>query len=126
MRDSMVIYEYEQVLTGKKNNFRLTFESENVRERCRRGGIVWRYSIEHILHWDFSTAYCYITKDIVKALKLDKTIPFMGLPCNNDIGFDQYLAAAFPDCPIPNLPDPFFDPEIDLPFPSASETGCSV
>ena len=69
---SMILFEYEDVLMGKRKNFEVAF-TNSVEENRKTAGIIWRYAIEKLLHWTPEQALIYLDQKIVNALKLNLT-----------------------------------------------------
>jgi len=70
--EKTIIFEYEDVLMGKRKNFEVAF-TDSVEENRKTAGIIWRYAIEKLLRWTPEQALIYLTQDIVKSLKLNLT-----------------------------------------------------
>ncbi len=106
--ESTVIYEYEEILLGKKSSFLscLGDDEKNgsmsvvpMKEIKRRIGYVWRYAIENLLGWTPQQALVYITDDIVKQLCLDKTLKKIGFNFKKEYAghYEFVLQYAFPN-----------------------------
>lgn len=108
--ESTIIYDYEQILTGqmltglkmngKHKNFTKDPLFEGSTEAKRKaGGLIWRYAIEHILHWTPEQALDSLNRKIVKALKLDKVLALMEIEYGNTFYLDyrEVLSYAFPE-----------------------------
>lgn len=93
-----VIYEYEDILMGKRKNFGTSLDG-NKKEISEKVGAVWKYAVVHLLKWTPQQAVKYLTYDIVKMLCLDKTFNKMNFkPERTYIGdFRLFLQYAFPD-----------------------------
>jgi hypothetical protein len=76
LTEDLNIYEYEEVLTGKKQDFSVSFKGTPRENRIEVGNI-WRYAVHNILKWDCQQAAEYLTDDIVDKLLLNKT--FVGI-----------------------------------------------
>ena len=72
LTERLNIYEYEEVLTGKKQNFICSFKGSRKDNEVEVGNI-WRYAITQLLKWTPVEADKYLTMDIVNMLCLDKT-----------------------------------------------------
>ncbi len=98
LTERLNIYEYEEVLTGKKQNFICSFKGSRKDNEIEVGNI-WRYAITQLLKWTPVEADKYLTMDIVNMLCLDKT--FCGIdfdPSYEFMGdFKFVLKYAFPD-----------------------------
>ncbi len=97
--DRTVIYEYEQILTGKRKNFSEVTINGNLENRRKAGAVAWRYAVKNILHWPAEQAARLFSLRLVKALKLDTTLKFMKIDytANAFIDFREILSFAFPD-----------------------------
>ncbi len=95
--ESTVIYEYEEILLGKKNSFLASLKGDGYEIR-RRVGDVWRYAITNLLGWTPQEAVTYLTDDIVKTLRLDKTLKGVGFNFGKEYAGDYkfVLRYAFP------------------------------
>lgn len=98
LSEQVNIFEYEEVLMGKRKNFLCSFKGTE-RENCIEVGNIWRYAVTRILRWSPEEALRYLTTDIVETLCLDKTFSGINfLPGNKyfpDYGF--ILQYAFPN-----------------------------
>ena len=94
------IYEYNNILLGKDSQFKSSFKSANLKDRCAEAGNIWRYAIEYLLGWTAADAAKYLNEEIVQSLKLDKTYKFMDIhPKNSYLGdYRSILQYAFPEC----------------------------
>ena len=92
------IFEYEQLLMGKKTNFRKT-NLLSSKDREKKVGNIWNYAITELLNWTPKEASKFLTEEIVVKLKLDKTYPIIGyVPTQTYKGdFRKFLQYAFPD-----------------------------
>lgn len=70
--DNLIIFEYEDVLMGKRRNFDVSF-SGTLEDRRKSAGVIWRYAIEKLLGWTPEQALLYLNQDIIKQLKLNLT-----------------------------------------------------
>jgi hypothetical protein len=70
--ENLNIFEYEEVLTGRKKDFLCSFKG-SFRENCIEVGNIWRYAILHILKWNAKEAEKYMTDELVDKLMLNKT-----------------------------------------------------
>ncbi len=95
---STVLYEYEEILLGKRLNFKVAFDGPEA-DRKKAVGYIWEYAITHLLRWTPEQALKYLDNDIVDTLCLNRT--FQGL--NFDRGHSYIadyrfiLQYAFPD-----------------------------
>ena len=92
------IYEYEQILLGKRDRFEVSMQGSVENNRVEAGNI-WRYAIEHLLHWSPKIAADYMTTEIVNMLCLDKTFSAIGFKKTNNFVPDYkfIIQYAFPD-----------------------------
>lgn len=97
LREYENIYEYEDILMGKKKNFICSFKG-TAKENAIEVGNVWRYAITKLLKWTPEDAVNYLTDDIVKQLSLDKTLIGINFNMANDFTGDYkfVLQYAFP------------------------------
>lgn len=70
--ESLILFEYEEVLMGRSRNFEVSFRG-TLEDRRKTAGVVWRYAIENLLGWTPEQALLYLNQDIIKMLKLDLT-----------------------------------------------------
>ena len=105
-RDLMYLYEYEELLMGRINNFSYAF-SGTLKDRQHAAGVIWRYAIEHLLKWSPSEACNNLTDKIVSDLKLDKCYPGIGFNKKTDfhVNYKFILQYAFPESITWNLKD---------------------
>lgn len=99
MRDkNIILYEYEDLLMGKRATFDIAF-TESVEGNRKAAGIIWRYAIENLLGWTPEQALIYLNQDLVKTLKLDKTYKKIGYEYSTKKFFDfrYILQYAFPE-----------------------------
>ena len=96
-RESTIIYEYEEILLGKKKNFAWAFDC-SITEKRKVIGIIWRYAVTHLLHWTPQEAAELMTQEIAKTLKLDKTYIHLDYKYDPKENFDfrYVLKYAFP------------------------------
>lgn len=98
LKKKIILYEYEDVLMGKRKGFTVAF-TDSVESNRKAAGIIWRYAIENLLGWTVDQALIYLNHDLVKALKLDKTYCEIGYEYNTKKFFDYryILQYAFPE-----------------------------
>ena len=96
---SIIIFEYENILMGKKRNFEVSFNG-TLEERRKTAGIVWRYAIEGLLGWTAEQALLFLDQDIIKTLKLNLTYCKIDYEYSAKKFFDLrfILQYAFPEC----------------------------
>lgn len=97
--ENLNIFEYEEVLMGKRQKFECSFVGTE-REKYIEIGNIWRYAITHLLKWTPEEALVYLTDDIVKELHLDKTLKAIGYEKNGRkciVDYSFILQHAFPD-----------------------------
>lgn len=90
-----VLYEYESILMGKQKIFLLSFAEQTLsnQEALRT---VWRFAIEHILRWTPEDALINLNQDILKKLKLDRTLKCIGINPSGRYDFRQILSFVYP------------------------------
>lgn len=97
LSENLNIFEYEEVLMGKKKDFLCSFKG-NLSENQIEIGNIWRYAITHILKWNARQAEKYLTDEIVERLMLHKT--FSGINFDKAHSYIQdyrfVLQFAFP------------------------------
>ena len=92
---SAYIYEYEEVLLGRAK-FSYTFSGSEI-EKKDAFRVIWEYAITDILGWSPEEALLYMTKDVVKTLKLEKTLFVLGINENTFLpDYRQVLSFVFP------------------------------
>lgn len=91
------LYEYELILTGKRKNYQCSFTGGPTQQLIEFGNI-WRCAITKILKWTPEQAVLFLTEDIIRQLKLDKTYRAIDIG-KNDFVYDskRMLQYAFPD-----------------------------
>jgi len=94
----MILYEYEDLLMGKRKSFEIAF-TDSVEWNKKAAGIIWRYAIETLLGWTPEQALIYLNQELVKSLKLDKTLVKIGYEYSAKKFFDYryVLQYAFPE-----------------------------
>lgn len=92
-----IIYEYEQILLGKKKKYISSFIGTAPQKEAA-AGVILHYAISNILHWDPETAKANITYDLLKSLCLDTVLKTIGIqPGKLDIfAVQKILQSAFP------------------------------
>lgn len=80
MEFKLVIYEYEQILTGKKNSFSAAFFPFNDENNERRALAILKYAIEKYLEWSPEEVKLYLNANIIKLMKLDSVMRFIRFP----------------------------------------------
>ena len=97
--ETTIIYEYTEVLHGKKQSFTMAFDGTPL-ENKKTAGVIWRYAITKLLKWTLVDAQKYLNDDIVMALRLNKTFSALGiLPKQTILDYNIILQYAFPDNP---------------------------
>lgn len=93
----LIIYEYEQVLLG--NPYKTIFQGTLLSEKRKVGGVIIRYAIEHLLHWDPNYALTELNKDVEDSLGLRDVYRTMKIDCseNNYFNRKEVLQYAFPE-----------------------------
>lgn len=98
--DKTIIYQYNNILMGKwvQNPFKYIFEG-NEKDQKKIAGIIWRYAISCLLGWTPDQALVYMDDEIIKALYLDLTYPYLGFDNGKDTYVDlrEVLQYAYPD-----------------------------
>ena len=96
--EQLNIYEYEELLMGKRNRFECSMQGTQ-EENCQEAGNIWRYAVLHLLHWTPKEAVEHMNYDIVRMLYLDKTFKAIGFKRTNNYNpdFKYALQYAFPD-----------------------------
>lgn len=96
--ESLILFEYEDVLMGKRRNFDVSF-SGTLEERRKAAGVIWRYAIEKLLRWNPEQALIYLNQDLIKKLKLNLTYPKIDYKYSTSKFFDLrfILQYAFPE-----------------------------
>lgn len=90
-----VIYEYEEILMGKKNAFSLSFlgnDDENTQSLIT----IWRYAISHLLHWSVEDALTFMNMDIAQKLCLNKTFIYFKNVNPKNVDFQVLLRQIYP------------------------------
>lgn len=92
-----IIYEYEQILLGKKKKYISSFIGTDMQKKSAAGTILY-YAINNILHWDPETAKANLTGEVIKELKLETVLKTLGLSYTKlDIfTVQKILELAFP------------------------------
>ncbi len=81
MDKNLCLYEYEEILAGRKTSFSAAFSSKtNSNENKEAVGVIWRYAVEHLLKWTPEEAAANMTDEIVEMLCLNRT--FIGVGYN--------------------------------------------
>lgn len=95
---TLILFEYEDVLMGKKKNFDVSF-SKNAGDPEKVTGIIWRYAVEKLLGWTPEQALMYMNQKLIKALKLDLTYCRINYEYSTTKYFDlrYILQFAFPE-----------------------------
>lgn len=96
--ESLALFEYGEILMGKKSGFDVTFRG-SLEDKRRTAGVIWRYAIEKILGWSPEQAAIYMNDELIKTLRLDTTFGYMDYGTNDNIYFDIrfVLQYAFPE-----------------------------
>lgn len=94
--EETVLFEYEEILLGNKNNFSISFHGS--KESITRSlKIIWEYAICKLLGWKIEDAVSFLTESIAKQLCLNKTyIYFDNIGCRR-INFRAILHQLFPE-----------------------------
>ena len=88
-----IIYEYEDVLLGKKTSFSNVFFINTQRENQKNVLLVFKHAFEVYLKWTPYEIYELISWDILKRMKLDTLVKFINFPPELDATQDlQYIA----------------------------------
>lgn len=93
--NSEILYEYEEILCGKRALFSIPTAGLPISELERITGVVWKYAITEILHWSADDALNYLTPDIVSLLKMDVLYAALKLSRRN-FDYRYLLSKAFP------------------------------
>ncbi|MCR5670682.1 MAG: hypothetical protein K6G10_06720 [Butyrivibrio sp.] len=100
MNRESVIYEYEQILLGKRKGFTASFHDSPEENRIAVGW-VWRYAIEKILGWTPEAALKNVNAEVIDALKLKPTLNVNGIDYKEGktyiADYRFILQYAFPD-----------------------------
>lgn len=97
LKKEEIVYEYEQILLGKKQKYISSFIGTDIQKKDAAGTILY-YAINNILHWDPETAKANLTGEIIKELKLETVLKILELPYTKlDIfTVQKILELAFP------------------------------
>ena len=97
--DSGIMFDYEQVLLGKKKFVSSYYFSYTGRVNQKNALELFRYAIEYYLDWSPEDAQNYLTMDIIKQLKLEGIVGYIQFPPelnpNKDFFYIAYL--LYPD-----------------------------
>lgn len=89
-----LIYEYEEVLLGKKKCIPTEyFESTSVDENHKNVCTIYRFAFENLLRWTPEDIKNYISTDILKQLKLDTILRYFNCPPEIEIETDLFYIA---------------------------------
>ena len=96
--ESENIYEYEELLLGKRDRFEISLQAPLLRDRRIEAGNIWRYAVTHLLKWTPEQAAVYMTESLARMLYLDKTYEKTGFKKTIDgtPDFRVLLSYAFP------------------------------
>lgn len=86
-----ILYEYEMVLLGKKNNFSSYFFSENQEKNEAKALFVIKFAIKNYLCWSPQQAIDNLNWDIINFLKLDSVIKYISFPPEIDEKDNMYI-----------------------------------
>lgn len=96
-----LIFEYESVLTGKKNNISSYLFSQGNYENERKALYIIDYAIQTYLGWTPEEVRDHMNNDILKKLHLTKLLSYIDFPATIQIQNDEdvfYLAVKlYPD-----------------------------
>lgn len=95
---SLELFEYEEILMGKKIGFSCAYSGTDSEKR-KVTGHIWRYAILHLLHWTPEDALTYLNPQLIKELKLDLTLKYVSIKFDEKKNFDPtvVLSYAFPE-----------------------------
>lgn len=93
-----IIYEYEQILLGRKQKYIYSFVGADTQKE-RAAGIILNYAITKILRWTPEMAKANLTFTIIKDLQLEPVIKNLGIKAKklDSLCVQKILSAAFPD-----------------------------
>lgn len=91
-----IIYEYEEILMGRKSTFSLSF-SGTTDENTKSLIIIWQYAISNLLHWSVEDAIAFMNADIAKKLCLNKTFLYFKNINPRKIDFPSLLKQIYPN-----------------------------
>lgn len=93
MDKRMVLYEYEQILLGKKKSFSSTYFPYNPEQNERLALEVFRHAVEVYLNWSPTEVQMYLNGDVIKQMKLDSIVRYLRFPLELDPKKDYFYIA---------------------------------
>ena len=93
MDKRLLFYEYEQILTGKKNSFASTYFPYNADQNERLALEIFKYAIEKYLNWTPDETRLFLNAEIIKQMKLDSITRFLRFPPELDPKKDYFYIA---------------------------------
>lgn len=96
--EAVNLYEYEEILSGQRKNFSVSFKG-SVYDNQKEVGRIWRYAVSNLLKWTPQEAVVNMNKKLVKQLRLERTLVGIGLNPATDYISDYrcVLQYAFPE-----------------------------
>lgn len=99
MTKKEIIYEYEQMLLGKKKNIDSEIFCFNEYGNEKLALEIFRYAIEDIMHWSPIDAYHGLNEKYINLLKLKHIVRYIRFPAEFDSDKDFYFIVSrlYPD-----------------------------
>lgn len=93
-----VVFEYENILLGKKKCYSHSFNGTD-KERRQAFGYLWNYIITHLLKWEPEDVPIHLTKELIYQLHAEQSFKHIDrrIGTIKNINYQYLLALAFPD-----------------------------
>lgn len=105
---SDIIYEYENILLGKKKNFSTTYFELSPEQNERMALAVFHHAIDRYLRWTQKQVKECLNWHIIRRMKLSSLMKYIRFPAESDREKDLYILIdkLYPNKRRPSLKEP--------------------
>lgn len=88
---SDVIYEYENILLGKKKNFTTTYFELSAEQNEKTALLVFHHAIKHYLRWNQKQVEECLDWNVIRRMRLCTLMKYIRFPAESDREKDLYI-----------------------------------